>query len=97
MNETQTNLSNKYQQKNEKQHILDNPDTYIGSIEHVDSNVWIINEENSINIKTSQPQVEDQLLNLEKLLKDQVLPPSFFFKMPLNWQTNWHKTFETNH
>ena len=47
MNETQTNLSNKYQQKNEKQHILDNPDTYIGSIEHVDSNVWIINEENS--------------------------------------------------
>jgi DNA topoisomerase-2 len=47
MNETQTNLSNKYQQKNEKQHILDNPDTYIGSIEHVDSNVWVINEENA--------------------------------------------------
>ena len=46
MNETQTNLSTKYQQKNEKQHILDNPDTYIGSIEHVDSNVWIINEDN---------------------------------------------------
>ena len=47
MNETQTNLSTKYQQKNEKQHILDNPDTYIGSIEHVDSNVWIIKEDNS--------------------------------------------------
>jgi DNA topoisomerase-2 len=47
MNQTQTNLSNKYQQKNEKQHILDNPDTYIGSIEHVDSSAWIINEENA--------------------------------------------------
>ena len=47
MNETQTNLSNKYQQKNEKQHILDNPDTYIGSIEQVDSNVWVMNEENA--------------------------------------------------
>jgi DNA topoisomerase-2 len=32
------------QQKTDKQHILDNPDTYIGSVETVDSNVWIMNE-----------------------------------------------------
>lgn len=32
------------QQKSDKQHILDNPDTYIGSVETVDSNVWIMNE-----------------------------------------------------
>ena len=38
-------LSTKYQQKTDKQHILDNPDTYIGSIEEIDSNVWILNEE----------------------------------------------------
>jgi DNA topoisomerase-2 len=37
-------LSHKYQQKTDKQHILDNPDTYIGSIENIDSNVWILND-----------------------------------------------------
>ena len=37
-------LSQKYQQKTDKQHILDNPDTYIGAVEQVDSNVWLLNE-----------------------------------------------------
>jgi len=32
------------QQKTDKQHILDNPDTYIGSVESIDSDVWIISE-----------------------------------------------------
>ena len=41
------NLSNKYQQKSDKQHILDNPDTYTGSMEHVDSMTWIMNETNN--------------------------------------------------
>ena len=41
--ENQT-LSHKYQQKTDKQHILDNPDTYIGSIENVDADMWILNE-----------------------------------------------------
>jgi DNA topoisomerase-2 len=40
-------LSNKYQQKTDKQHILDNPDTYIGSVEKIESNVWILNEDNT--------------------------------------------------
>jgi DNA topoisomerase-2 len=34
------------QQKTDKQHILDNPDTYIGSVENVDSHMWIMNETN---------------------------------------------------
>ena len=34
------------QQKTDKQHILDNPDTYIGSVETVDSDMWIMNETN---------------------------------------------------
>ena len=38
-------LSNKYQQKTDKGHILDNPDTYIGSIEQVDENLWILSED----------------------------------------------------
>lgn len=32
------------QQKTDKQHILDNPDTYIGSVENVDTDLWIMNE-----------------------------------------------------
>jgi len=37
-------LSNKYQQKTDKQHILDNPDTYIGSVEKVEADLWILSE-----------------------------------------------------
>jgi hypothetical protein len=38
-------LANKYQQKTDKQHILDNPDTYVGSIEDVDAQLWILSED----------------------------------------------------
>lgn len=38
-------LSKTYQQKTDKQHILDNPDTYIGSVEKVDSEMWVFDEE----------------------------------------------------
>ena len=40
-----TMLSNKYQQKTDRDHILDNPDTYIGSVEHVDAHMWIFDNE----------------------------------------------------
>ena len=33
------------QQKTDKQHILDNPDTYIGSVENVDADIWIMSED----------------------------------------------------
>jgi DNA topoisomerase II len=39
------NLALQYQQKTDKQHILDNPDTYIGSVETVDSTMWVYDEE----------------------------------------------------
>jgi DNA topoisomerase-2 len=45
MNDKEIILANKYQQKTDKQHILDNPDTYIGSVEHVESVQWILNGE----------------------------------------------------
>ena len=52
MNTTESILSTKYQQKTDKQHILDNPDTYIGSIEEVDADVWIYDDvNNKINEK----------------------------------------------
>ena len=44
MNANDVTLANKYQQKTDKQHLLDNPDTYIGSVEQVDTDVWILND-----------------------------------------------------
>ena len=39
----------KYQKKTAREHVLDNPDTYIGSIEKVDTNIHIFdNETNKI-------------------------------------------------
>jgi len=38
-------IANKYQKKTDKQHILDNPDTYIGSVEEVDADMWVFDEE----------------------------------------------------
>ena len=38
-------LAQQYQKKTDRQHILDNPDTYIGSIEQVDCETYIYDEE----------------------------------------------------
>ena len=51
-NSSDEDLANTYQQKTDKQHILDNPDTYIGSVENVDANMWVYdNETNKITLK----------------------------------------------
>ena len=44
-------LALQYQRKTDKQHILDNPDTYIGSVETVDANMWICDDKNRIILK----------------------------------------------
>ena len=38
---TSSNLAKQYQRKTDKQHKLDNPDTYIGSVEKIEANTWI--------------------------------------------------------
>ena len=46
-------LAQQYQKKTDKQHILDNPDTYIGSVENVDSHLWVYDDTtNRITLKT---------------------------------------------
>lgn len=46
-------LAQQYQRKTDKQHILDNPDTYIGSVENVDAEMWVFDEANNkIQLKT---------------------------------------------
>ena len=42
---------NKYQKKSDKEHILDNPDTYIGSVEVIDSNEYVYSSSESKIIK----------------------------------------------
>ena len=42
---SQEQLSDKYQQKTDKQHILDAPDTYIGGIEQIESDLWVLSPE----------------------------------------------------
>ena len=44
VSKNETNELNKYQKKTDKQHILDNPDTYIGSVELVESEEFVHNE-----------------------------------------------------
>ena len=41
----------KYQKKTDREHILDNPDTYIGSVELIESNEFILNSDKSSIIK----------------------------------------------
>lgn len=47
MSSNTQDLAVQYQQKTDKQHILDNPDTYIGSIETVDANMWVYDDATS--------------------------------------------------
>ena len=39
-----SNLASIYQKKTDKQHILDNPDTYIGSVENVEGCHWLLKD-----------------------------------------------------
>ena len=41
-------LTIKYQKKSDKEHVLDNPDTYIGSVENVESYNWIYENDKNI-------------------------------------------------
>ena len=39
-----TNLALQYQKKTDKEHVLDNPDTYIGSVEKVDATMFVFDD-----------------------------------------------------
>ncbi len=48
MSSTSKTDLNKYQKKSDKEHILDNPDTYIGSVELVEASEFIFSENNIV-------------------------------------------------
>ena len=41
-------LAQQYQRKTDKQHVLDNPDTYIGSVERVDCDLWVVQPSSTV-------------------------------------------------
>jgi len=62
-------LAKKYQKKSDKQHVLDNPDTYIGSIEHISSEVYIYDNEN----KKIKEKTIDYIPGLYKLFDEGIV------------------------
>ena len=42
------NLSQKYQKKSDREHVLDNPDTYIGSIENVNQDYFVYDDKDNL-------------------------------------------------
>jgi DNA topoisomerase-2 len=69
VNANDSNLTNKYQQKTDKEHIIDNPDTYIGSIEKIDSNVWILKEESNMEVGNKPKIIEKNINYIPGLFK----------------------------
>ena len=59
-------LEETYQKKTDKEHVLDNPDTYIGSVELVQNKDWIINGDAS----KIHPTVHNYIPGLYKLFDE---------------------------
>jgi DNA topoisomerase-2 len=55
---SQQDLAKQYQRKTDKQHILDNPDTYIGSVENVDAQMWVFDDAAGTNGRIVHRDIE---------------------------------------
>jgi len=63
-------LTATYQKKSDKEHVLDNPDTYTGSMDIVDVNAYVFDDEtNSIKAK----QLNDIIMGLYKLFDEAIV------------------------
>ena len=62
MNMEDKDLSLKYQQKTDKQHILDNPDTYIGSVEKVEADLWVLSQAKSGATEVNETKADDKIV-----------------------------------
>jgi hypothetical protein len=78
-----TDLAKQYQQKTDKQHIPDNPDTYIGSVENVDADMWVFDDETQkIKLKTEILNLFE--INFLKLMKLKLLTTDKLLKAAKN-------------
>ena len=62
-------LSKQYQKKSDKQHVLDNPDTYIGSIENVEQSSYIFNSNLELTSDKDKINTGENNLIIEKQIK----------------------------
>ena len=71
LSDKKLDLANTYQKKSDKQHVLDNPDTYIGSIENIEQNSYIFNSKNIINNheKDNSSKNDNEKFIIEKQIK----------------------------
>tara|TARA_Y100000741_G_scaffold51210_4_gene35076 strand:+ start:1091 stop:4507 length:3417 start_codon:yes stop_codon:yes gene_type:complete len=53
MSNNKQDLAKKYQKKSDKQHVLDNPDTYIGSVENINTNSYVFDKDQKKIIERS--------------------------------------------
>ena len=53
---SESELAQKYQRKTDKQHVLDNPGMYIGSVELVNTNIWVFSE-NVVNSENNSEKI----------------------------------------
>jgi DNA topoisomerase II len=60
-------LADKYQQKTDKQHILDNPDTYIGSVETINADMWVLKDDKIVG------QNIEYIPGLDQLFKEGIV------------------------
>lgn len=51
MTDGSDNLAKKYQKKTDIEHVLDNPDTYMGSMEKINSDLWVLGANNKVIMK----------------------------------------------
>ena len=67
---TNAEITTKYQKKKEKEHILDNPDTYTGSMDVVDTTAYVF-DDSSNSIKLTE--LTDVIMGLYKLFDEAVV------------------------
>lgn len=65
MSSSASELAQKYQRKTDKQHVIDNPGMYIGSVELVNTNIWVFKNgktEKEDNNDTKNDRIEQQTI-----------------------------------
>ena len=67
---TMTDLAKQYQRKTDKEHVLDNPDTYIGSVEKVDADLWVYDTEKNLPALVQSSNLNEELGMIHYIFSD---------------------------
>ena len=73
MSEIDETIAGKYQQKTDLEHILSNPDTYIGSIEEINDELYVFNDLNTLDSNTLIPKNIQYIPGVYKLFDEGIV------------------------